>query len=106
MTDREYTRVCRDLLSLAEPDDIAAGQRVFDVKLQGRVVLKDFDVAKEAGGPRRALVKTFEHVEAGGAMTLEFVPKANAPTATTAPILSGWEVMEDSFALVRAKRSP
>ena len=27
--------------------------------LQGAVVLKDFDVAKEAGGPRRSLVKEF-----------------------------------------------
>ena len=93
-------------LHLAEPDDVPAGQRVFDVKLQGRVVLKDFDVAKEAGGPRRALVKTFEHIEAAGAMTLEFVPKAKAPTASTAPILSGWEVVDEHFAFARAKRAP
>ena len=93
-------------LHFAEPDDIAAGQRVFDVKLQGRVVLKDFDVARETGGPRRALVKTFERIEAAGAMTLEFVPKANAPTASTAPILSGWEVVEETFAIERAKIAP
>ena len=93
-------------LHFAEPDELAAGQRVFDVKLQGRVVLKDFDVAKEAGGPRRALVKTFEHIEAAGAMTLEFVPKAGVATASSAPVLSGWEVLDEGFALTRAKRVP
>lgn len=89
----------------AEPDDVQAGQRVFDVKLQGRVVLKDFDIAKEAGGPLRAVVKAFEHIEAAGAMTLEFVPRAGPLTPGTAPILCGWEVMEEAFAVARARRA-
>ena len=90
-------RSFRVRLHFAEPDDVAAGQRVFDVKLQGRVVLKDFDVVREAGGVRRALVKTFAHVEAGAEMTLELVPRGGAATAGTAPILSGWEVVDQAF---------
>lgn len=92
-------------LHFAEPDEIAAGQRVFDVRLQGRVVLKDFDVAKEAGGPRRAVVKSFELIEAAGAMTLEFVPRAGPLAASTAPILCGWEVEAEAFAVARAQRA-
>lgn len=35
------------------------GRRVFDVYIQGERVLGDFDVKKEAGGSKRALVKQF-----------------------------------------------
>ena len=63
----------------------------------GRVVLKDFDVVRETGGVQRALVKTFAHVEAGAEMTLELVPRGGAATAGTAPILSGWEVVDEAF---------
>ncbi|EXB40149.1 putative LRR receptor-like serine/threonine-protein kinase [Morus notabilis] len=38
----------------------ALGRRLFDVYIQGEKVLKDFDIKKEAGGSKRALVKTFE----------------------------------------------
>lgn len=34
-------------------------RRVFDIYIQGRLELKDFDIAKEAGGVERALVKKF-----------------------------------------------
>ncbi|CAA2987652.1 probable LRR receptor-like serine threonine-kinase At1g07650 isoform X1 [Olea europaea subsp. europaea] len=35
------------------------GRRIFDVYLQGRLVLKDFNIAAEAGGPGKPIVKTF-----------------------------------------------
>uniref|UniRef100_A0A7N0ZUM5 Malectin domain-containing protein n=1 Tax=Kalanchoe fedtschenkoi TaxID=63787 RepID=A0A7N0ZUM5_KALFE len=35
------------------------GRRVFDVYIQGKMVLKDFDIAKDAGGAGRAIVKSF-----------------------------------------------
>ncbi|KAL5559787.1 hypothetical protein UlMin_035998 [Ulmus minor] len=36
------------------------GRRLFDVYIQGERVLQDFNIQKEAGGSKRALVKTFE----------------------------------------------
>ncbi|CAI0416649.1 unnamed protein product [Linum tenue] len=36
------------------------GRRLFDVYIQGDRVLRDFNVQAEAGGSKRALVKTFE----------------------------------------------
>ncbi|XP_075486618.1 putative LRR receptor-like serine/threonine-protein kinase At1g07650 isoform X1 [Primulina tabacum] len=35
------------------------GRRIFDVYLQGEVVLKDFDIAAKAGGPGKPIVETF-----------------------------------------------
>ncbi|GLU14118.1 hypothetical protein SLE2022_307060 [Rubroshorea leprosula] len=35
------------------------GRRVFDVYIQGTIVLKDFDISKEAGGADRAINKNF-----------------------------------------------
>ncbi|KAJ8532208.1 hypothetical protein K7X08_012131 [Anisodus acutangulus] len=35
------------------------GERIFDVYLQENLVLKDFNIAKEAGGPGKPIVKTF-----------------------------------------------
>lgn len=49
-------------LCFAEPDDVAAGARVFDVSLQGKVVLANFDIAAAAGGPRRSVIKEFKNV--------------------------------------------
>jgi len=64
---------------------------VSDVKLQWKTVLRDFDVAKAAGG-RRAVVKQFDGITARRALTLELVPKAGEVTALTAPILSAVEI--------------
>ncbi|XP_057799950.1 probable LRR receptor-like serine/threonine-protein kinase At1g56140 [Salvia miltiorrhiza] len=36
------------------------GRRLFDVYIQGERVLQDFNIVKEAGGSKRALIKTFE----------------------------------------------
>lgn len=61
-------------LFFAEPNDsVKRGDRVFDVQLQGRTVLSDFDVVAEAGGPRIGVVKEFTNVRAsGGKIELNF----------------------------------
>jgi glutathione synthetase len=64
-----------------------AGGRVFDVLLQGREVLKGFDVAREAGGPLRSVVKEFKGVEAAKELRLEFTGDA---------VLSGGEVIAET----------
>jgi len=49
-------------LYFAEPDISAkAGQRVFTVSLDGKEVLKDFDIAAAAGGPRKVIAKEFKY---------------------------------------------
>jgi hypothetical protein len=80
-------------LHLAELEDVAPGQRVFDVKLQGRTFLEHLDVVKEAGGRFRALVKEFKGVRAENVLTVELGPRSDDLTPSTAPILAGREVI-------------
>ncbi|KAL5803173.1 hypothetical protein ACOSQ3_031618 [Xanthoceras sorbifolium] len=46
------------------------GKRIFDVSIQGKLVLKDFNIAEEAGGIGREFTKEFEDVLVSGS-TLE-----------------------------------
>jgi len=79
-------------LHFAEMTDIPAGQRLFNVKIQGETVLEDFDIVKEAGGSRNAIVREFRDVQAADQLIVELVPKAEELTDVTAPILSAIEV--------------
>ncbi|NOZ21893.1 MAG: PQQ-binding-like beta-propeller repeat protein [Planctomycetes bacterium] len=82
-------------LHFAEIAGAKPGQRVFDVKVQGKTALTNFDIAKEAGGVNRAVVKDISDIVASRAIVLEFVPKAKQPDAMTAPILSAIEVLSE-----------
>ena len=80
-------------LHFAEIEGAQPRERVFDVKLGGKVVLENFDVAAAAGGGGRAVVKQFQDIVASRAVTLELIPKAKEITELTAPILSGIEIL-------------
>lgn len=82
-------------LFFAEPEDRAPGERVFGVELQGREVLADFDVAREAGGPRLGVVREFRGVKAG--KELEVTLRARKGD----PLLCGLEVIEEGAPLLR-----
>lgn len=61
-----------------------AGKRVFDVALNSKTVLENFDMLKESGGKGRVLVKSFEvPVAADGNLTLS-VPRVEADKASFA----------------------
>ncbi len=77
-------------LVFAEPEEIRAGQRVFDVKLQGREVLPALDIVKQAGGSRRGIVREFRGVKAAGALEIEFVPHSAKP-----PLICGVELIAE-----------
>lgn len=79
-------------LHFAELDDVAPGERVFDVVLQGKTVLKDFDIVRAAGGRYRAVVREFRDVRADRQLDLRLVPKAGSLTERNAPALSAVEV--------------
>ena len=68
MEDRAYTV----RLVFAEPDNLKPGDRVFDVTVQGRKVLDDFDVVKAAGKPRRVVVKEFRGVRVDDELRVSF----------------------------------
>jgi beta-galactosidase len=51
-----------------------AGERVFDVLVNGKVVLKRFDIVSAAGGKLRAVDKSFQAKAQEGALFIEFRP--------------------------------
>ncbi|HPO13944.1 MAG TPA: PQQ-binding-like beta-propeller repeat protein [Candidatus Hydrogenedentes bacterium] len=67
-------------LFFAEPGEAEPGQRIFDVSLQGRAVLKDFDPAAEAGGAMRVVEKEFTDVAIRDALEITLNPKSGADT--------------------------
>ena len=68
--------------------DRPAGLRVFDVHVQGQVVLKNVDAAK-AGKDGRTVMLEIPNVSVKDQLTIELVPKAGSQ-----PMLSGIEVSE------------
>ena len=62
-------------LHFAEPAAQSAGHRLMNVALQGTGVLTDFDVAKEAGGTNRTLVKEFKNVAVRGDLKISLRAK-------------------------------
>ncbi len=65
------------------------GPRVFDVKLQGQVVLKDFDVQKTSGSVQKALVKEFKGVDVtDGILKIDFVSKLQNPEINGVEIIA------------------
>ena len=77
-------------LHFSDPEFGAPGRRVFDVTLQGRKVLRDLDVAAEAGGRLRPVVKEFRGVRVGSVLAIELTPRSGAQ-----PVLSGVEAVEE-----------
>lgn len=77
-------------LYFAELENARAGDRVFDVKLQGKRVLTSFDLSREAGGSHKAVVKEFPRVRVTRNLEIELVPNPGAP----GPLLSGVEIIK------------
>ena len=76
-------------LHFAEPDGNAPGKRVFDVAIQGKTLLKDFDIAKEAG-MKTTVVKRFVGIVAESGVTITFTPK------TGETLICGIEVIAEA----------
>ena len=63
------------------------GQRVFDVRLNGETVLKDFDIMKEAGNAKRAVWKEFK-VTLERDLALDLVARSETPSPDETPVIS------------------
>jgi hypothetical protein len=61
--------------------------------LQGQEVLHDFDIAREAGGPNRALVKERKGIRVKKELTVTLTPAS----AGKEPVLCGVEVIAEGW---------
>jgi hypothetical protein len=82
-------------LHFADLENDTSGKCVFNVRLQDKVVLKDFDVVAEAGGGNKAVVKEFKGIMAVNDIKLELVSDAEDMKGATAPIISGMQVLAE-----------
>jgi outer membrane protein assembly factor BamB len=74
-------------LIFAELKARAARDRVFDVRIEGKPVLSDFDIAEVAGGIRRVVVREFPAVAVQGTLDITLEAKVGKP------LLCGIEVV-------------
>ncbi|MDA1137612.1 MAG: PQQ-binding-like beta-propeller repeat protein [Planctomycetota bacterium] len=83
-------------LHFAELLEAKAGDRVFNVKIQGKTLLNNFDVFSAAGGAHQAIIQEFQGISAGGELALEFNPAKEGKAALNAsPILNALELQEE-----------
>ncbi len=79
-------------LYFAQPDSIAPGARLQEIKIQGQSVRRDLDIVAEAGGVMRAVTLEFVGIEVTGELTIEL----NCAAGKT--IISGMELIrQDEF---------
>lgn len=91
--DPERTYTVR--LHFIEPDHLQPGERIFDVALQGELVLDDFDIAAEAGAANRGVVKEFKGVKVRKDLTVTLTASEVAPGSQ--PVLCGVEVVAEGW---------
>ena len=83
-------------LGFAAPPHDRAGERVFDIFLQGRPVFENFDITKEAGAPGRAVIKDFKGIKVANSLMLELVSKSANPGMKQAPIINFIKVVREN----------
>ncbi len=93
-TSDKHPRIYTVRLHFAEPDDVQPGERIFNVSLQGKPALMSFDIAKEAGGRNRTLVKQLSGVQVGDELVVELTPTTSKLRAA---ILSGVEIQSEGW---------
>jgi len=90
------TALFRVRLAMADPQNDQPGRRVFDIKLQGKLVEKGFDLVREAGGRHRAVIREFDGVEVTENLTIELVPQTSDAAELSVeqlPILQAVEII-------------
>jgi len=75
-----------------------AGQRVFDVLLQGDPVLQNFDILQDAGAPNTAVVKEFRNIKVENVLKVEFLSKEGSPTLRQTPLVNFIEIIREDGA--------
>ncbi len=82
-------------LAFADPKNDQPGRRIFDIKLQGRLVQENFDIVRETGGRDRAVFKQFDGIEVVDNLVVELISKTDKQAAEQLPILHGVEIVRE-----------
>ncbi len=81
-------------LGFRPADGDKPGRRICDIKLQGRTVAQDFDIARITEGTDKAVIQEFKDIAIDDKLLLELAPKATNPDKTQAPLLNFVEIIQ------------
>jgi hypothetical protein len=76
-------------LKFDEPRMMQAGQRLFNVAVNGQTALSSFDIFAAAGGPFRAVDRMVPATVTNGLLTIQFPPVKSNPRVCAIEILPG-----------------
>jgi len=82
-------------LYFSELENLHKGERVFDVAIQEKKVLENFDIISETGKQDKEIVKSFSGINAGNTLTINMSPKKGNT------ILSGIEIIQESVPMTQ-----
>jgi hypothetical protein len=77
---------------------VQPGERVFNVSLQDKTVLEDFDIAGKAGGSNRQLIRTFDNVEVRDRLLLTMSPSKEKTPGNLGPLLNAIKIVRSEEA--------
>ena len=78
-----------------ELEEKQSGKRVFNVHVQGKPFLIDFDITKETAGARRDIVKTLSGVQVEDVLNIQFIASDRLPECQS--IVSGIEIIAEDL---------
>ena len=78
-------------LHFAEPEEIPAGARVFDVSVQGKLVLPEFDMVARAGRARKPVVEELRGIEVKDFLRISL----KQSRGKRSPVLCGFEIIKE-----------
>jgi outer membrane protein assembly factor BamB len=79
-------------LFFAETAENETGRRLFNVSIQGKPVLQEFDIIKETGRNNRLVIKEFKGINVTDDLRIELTPTAESQAA---PLLCGIEIVAE-----------
>lgn len=96
-TKNSSAQIYRVRLHFVEPDEVASGDRVFSIALQGVSVLEEFDIYKAAGGRNRPIVREFSGIQvpSDGRMNVTFAHSAQSRLQES--VLCGIEIVAEDL---------
>jgi outer membrane protein assembly factor BamB len=79
-------------LYFSELENKKAGERIFDLTIQDKKVVENFDITAEAGNTDKEIIKSFSGIKAGKVLKIDMTPVKGKT------ILSGIELVQEKLA--------
>ncbi len=93
--EQRNTRMYTVRLVFSEPKNIKPSERIFDVCIQDKKVLEQFDILKQAGSANKSLIKEFNDIPINQDLVIEL--KSQNQDTNHQPVLCGIEVIRNQY---------